>query len=26
VQDNTYIRNVGLRVDDNTFYVRGELL
>lgn len=26
VQNNTHIRNVGLRVDDNTFYVRGELL
>ena len=24
VQDNTHIRNVGMRVDDNTFYVRGE--
>jgi hypothetical protein len=24
VQNNTHIRNVGLRVDDNTFYVRGE--
>ena len=24
VQDNTHIRNVGMRVDDNTFYIRGE--
>lgn len=24
VQDNTHIRNVGMRIDDNTFYIRGE--
>lgn len=24
VQANTHIRNVGMRIDDNTFYIRGE--